>query len=90
MPNSIESYLHRIGRAGRYGTKGAAITILANEKCLYYFKLLVRRENLDIRLLNLSEIFPYDLPSNTEYFDKQQRKFIVNFLFKNFLIHFFK
>merc|ERR1712207_71870 len=30
LPGNIENYLHRIGRSGRYGRKGAAINFLAN------------------------------------------------------------
>lgn len=28
-PDSADSYLHRVGRAGRFGTKGLAITMVA-------------------------------------------------------------
>lgn len=31
MANSIESYVHRIGRTGRAGKLGTAITFLTNE-----------------------------------------------------------
>lgn len=31
MPDSTDSYLHRVGRAGRFGTKGLAITFLATD-----------------------------------------------------------
>lgn len=29
MPDGADSYLHRVGRAGRFGTKGLAITFVA-------------------------------------------------------------
>ena len=29
MPDSPDSYLHRVGRAGRFGTKGLAITFVS-------------------------------------------------------------
>jgi len=32
MPDSTDSYLHRVGRAGRFGTKGLAITFVANQE----------------------------------------------------------
>jgi len=32
MPETPDSYLHRVGRAGRFGTKGLAITFVANSK----------------------------------------------------------
>jgi ATP-dependent RNA helicase UAP56/SUB2 len=31
MPDSSDSYLHRVGRAGRFGTKGLGITFVASE-----------------------------------------------------------
>eukprot|EP01010_Urceolus_cornutus_P001110 NODE_1625_length_820_cov_268.446174_g1263_i0.p1 GENE.NODE_1625_length_820_cov_268.446174_g1263_i0~~NODE_1625_length_820_cov_268.446174_g1263_i0.p1 ORF type:complete len:185 (-),score=28.86 NODE_1625_length_820_cov_268.446174_g1263_i0:115-669(-) len=37
MPADADSYLHRVGRAGRFGTKGLAITFIGNEvdrKCM--------------------------------------------------------
>lgn len=30
--NGADTYLHRVGRAGRFGTKGLAITFVASEK----------------------------------------------------------
>lgn len=32
MPESSDTYLHRVGRAGRFGTKGLAITFAANDE----------------------------------------------------------
>jgi len=32
MPDSTDSYLHRVGRAGRFGTKGLAITFVGNQE----------------------------------------------------------
>lgn len=32
MPKSTDTYLHRVGRAGRFGTKGLAITFVATEE----------------------------------------------------------
>lgn len=31
MPDMSDSYLHRVGRAGRFGTKGLAISFIASE-----------------------------------------------------------
>lgn len=31
MPESSDTYLHRVGRAGRFGTKGAAISFISHE-----------------------------------------------------------
>lgn len=32
MPTESDSYLHRVGRAGRFGTKGLAITFVETEE----------------------------------------------------------
>ena len=32
MPKESDSYLHRVGRAGRFGTKGLAITFVESEE----------------------------------------------------------
>ena len=32
MPDASDSYLHRVGRAGRFGTKGLAITFASSEE----------------------------------------------------------
>ncbi|KRH92743.1 ATP-dependent RNA helicase, partial [Pseudoloma neurophilia] len=32
MPYSIESYIHRIGRAGRFGTEGLSITFISEDE----------------------------------------------------------
>eukprot|EP00271_Cylindrocystis_brebissonii_P016565 TRINITY_DN403_c0_g1_i3.p1 TRINITY_DN403_c0_g1~~TRINITY_DN403_c0_g1_i3.p1 ORF type:complete len:427 (+),score=99.31 TRINITY_DN403_c0_g1_i3:112-1392(+) len=32
MPDSADTYLHRVGRAGRFGTKGLAITFVSSEE----------------------------------------------------------
>jgi ATP-dependent RNA helicase UAP56/SUB2 len=31
LPPDADSYLHRVGRAGRFGTKGLSISFVANE-----------------------------------------------------------
>ena len=30
LPNNVESYIHRIGRSGRFGRKGTAINFLTS------------------------------------------------------------
>jgi len=31
MPDGADTYLHRVGRAGRFGTKGVAVTFVSDE-----------------------------------------------------------
>lgn len=32
MPDSSDQYLHRVGRAGRFGTKGLSVSFVADEE----------------------------------------------------------
>ncbi len=32
MPHESDQYLHRVGRAGRFGTKGLAISFISDQK----------------------------------------------------------
>ena len=32
MPDTSDQYLHRVGRAGRFGTKGLSISFIATEE----------------------------------------------------------
>jgi len=32
MPSAADSYLHRVGRAGRFGTKGLSISFISTEE----------------------------------------------------------
>ena len=32
MPDNSDQYLHRVGRAGRFGTKGLAVSFVATEE----------------------------------------------------------
>ena len=31
MPNEVNQYMHRVGRAGRFGTKGLAISFISTD-----------------------------------------------------------
>ncbi len=52
LPNDAEDYTHRIGRTGRAGKKGRAITFVAGRELyklqgmVYYAKLKIRRERV--------------------------------------------
>jgi len=47
LPKSKETYVHRIGRSGRYGRKGVAINLI-NERELYYLNELEQHYNITI------------------------------------------
>ena len=48
LPRGTDSYIHRIGRTGRAGKKGEAITFIDHED-MQHFKLIKKRCNLDIK-----------------------------------------
>lgn len=55
VPRESSTYLHRIGRCGRFGTKGIAITLISDEDDLTAFqKLLGRIGGHDLKIAKLS------------------------------------
>lgn len=51
MPNDSDSYLHRVGRAGRFGTKGLAITFVSTPKDLEVLEEIQKRFEVKIEEL---------------------------------------
>ena len=47
MPNTIEDYVHRIGRTGRAGAQGKAISFVSEEDLLIVRDLISVLENSD-------------------------------------------
>ncbi|KAF9932921.1 Suppressor of the cold-sensitive snRNP biogenesis mutant brr1-1 [Mortierella antarctica] len=48
VPEEADTYLHRVGRAGRFGTKGLAITFVADEKDAEVLKAIQARFEVQI------------------------------------------
>jgi len=48
MPDDSDSYLHRVGRAGRFGTKGLALTFSASEEDAAVLKKVQERFEVNI------------------------------------------
>merc|ERR1712124_97869 len=48
MPDESDSYLHRVGRAGRFGTKGLAITFVGNDEDAAVLKQVQERFEVNI------------------------------------------
>jgi len=48
MPDDSDSYLHRVGRAGRFGTKGLAITFVGNDEDATVLKKVQERFEVNI------------------------------------------
>ncbi|KAM7257035.1 hypothetical protein ACFE04_012776 [Oxalis oulophora] len=51
MPDSADTYLHRVGRAGRFGTKGLAITFVASASDSDVLNQVQERFEVDIKEL---------------------------------------
>merc|ERR1712084_77774 len=48
MPDDSDTYLHRVGRAGRFGTKGLAITFVSTEEETKVLKKVQERFEVNI------------------------------------------
>jgi len=48
MPESADSYLHRVGRAGRFGTKGLAVSFVASTEDAQVLNDVQSRFEVDI------------------------------------------
>ncbi|WZZ30441.1 hypothetical protein YC2023_013842 [Brassica napus] len=59
MPDSADTYLHRVGRAGRFGTKGLAITFVASASDSEVLNQVQARFEVDIKQL------PEDIDTST-------------------------
>lgn len=67
VPRESSTYLHRIGRCGRFGTKGIAITLISDEEDLMAFRKLLGRiggNDLKIAKLPSAEYFSESDPWN--------------------------
>lgn len=51
MPTEPDSYLHRVGRAGRFGTKGLAITFVSGQKDMETLEEIQKRFEVKIEEL---------------------------------------
>jgi superfamily II DNA/RNA helicase len=63
----METHMHRVGRAGRYGGKGIAITTLGNTKEAERMCDLMHAKKLDVRTLDVCGEFPFNLIEDHEF-----------------------
>jgi ATP-dependent RNA helicase DeaD len=63
IPKEVESYVHRIGRTGRAGKEGLAVSIFSPDEDSYFQRIL-NKTKANVELINLSN----------KPFNKQQRK----------------
>ncbi|MBR6767004.1 MAG: DEAD/DEAH box helicase [Clostridia bacterium] len=72
IPQNSESYVHRIGRTGRAGKEGCAITICSGRKQYFYVRDIAREVK--------SEIKQISIPTIAEIRAKQQAKNIARLM----------
>lgn len=58
MPADADSYLHRVGRAGRFGTKGLAISFVSQEPDKEVLKDVGKRFEVAIPYVSQTLYFP--------------------------------
>jgi len=51
MSNTTDAYVHRVGRAGRFGSKGITITFLATDEDKKVFDEVVKENNIKAAVL---------------------------------------
>lgn len=66
IPYDWQTYLHRIGRAGRFGSYGSAITILCEGNEVKKFKKLLGSMNIPFNLKHLWSQEPFSLKDSPE------------------------
>ncbi|VDO23096.1 unnamed protein product [Brugia timori] len=71
-PLILATYLHRIGRAGRFGTQGAAFTIINSDKELKLFSDFVVEGKLRTKLLRAREEWPSSLIYDDGFFNSSE------------------
>ena len=73
IPHDWKTYIHRVGRAGRFGDKGAAFTLCSNKEEFQKVRSIARRCNLDnIMLVDDSVKLPSTLIADeTSEFEAQ-------------------
>ena len=68
MSTDAEAYVHRVGRAGRFGTKGITITFLASEEDQKVFDDLLKKYP-NIKAAPLPDVIDKSIYSKLLYFN---------------------
>ncbi|XVE53628.1 hypothetical protein DITRI_Ditri03aG0018000 [Diplodiscus trichospermus] len=80
MPDSADTYLHRVGRAGRFGTKGLAITFVSSASDSDVLNQVQERFEVDIKELpeqiDTSTYSPYSVNFETMVGCLRQKNFV--------------
>ncbi|CAD5225585.1 unnamed protein product [Bursaphelenchus xylophilus] len=73
VANDADTHMHRSGRAGRFGGKGAVIHLLHDMGELDLVRKHILQKDLDVRLLDLYSFYPFDLTENQEFHQTRER-----------------
>lgn len=78
MPEDSDTYLHRVARAGRFGTKGLAITLVSEEGDAKILNEV--QDRFDVNITELPD--EIDLSSYSKYFMmKSQNRILIDVVF---------
>ena len=69
MSTDAESYIHRVGRAGRFGTKGITVTFLSSDEDQKVFDDVLKKYP-NIKAEPLPEIIDKSIYSKLIFFNK--------------------
>ncbi len=74
LPNNPEDYVHRIGRTGRAGAKGVAISLVSNNE-LHYLRNIEKLLKVKMKLSTIEGFEPENsLPKNNKYYKRLKNK----------------
>jgi superfamily II DNA/RNA helicase len=65
--NDMNTHMHRVGRSGRYGGQGVAITMLGQCEEAEKMLNLLHAKSLEVKVLDVEKDFPFNLISNKEF-----------------------
>ncbi|ACO03146.1 MULTISPECIES: DEAD/DEAH box helicase [Persephonella] len=74
LPRDVESYIHRIGRTGRAGKDGLAISIISTLEDRL-FEIVKKKTRSDIQLINLSDK-PIEKLERRDFTSNRRRRFL--------------
>lgn len=82
MPEDSDTYLHRVARAGRFGTKGLAITFVSDENDAKILNNV--QDRFDVNITELPD--EIDLSSYSKFLRLNTCDVIINNIFYQLLV----
>jgi len=79
IPDDAETYLHRVGRAGRFGTKGLSITFASDDKEKEILKKI--QDKFVVKVAELPESIDTSQYMVTKWAkETKERYYLINFV----------